>query len=165
MIRPYAILGAARGGREAAASPTRSASIQAAKRKNAISGLHPSKRRFAWMQSDVYLDAKCRMLGSTAASAWMQTDLPIPGFPAADGATGKVCRKSAHFLPANVNRARSLFIHPAASHFSRKVGNDKRTPLILLLVVVRVVDALHEGLTVGDLVRQGYAKKRLDLIR
>ena len=38
----------------------------------------------------------------------------------------------------------------------------KKVPLILLLVVVRVVDALHEGLTVGDLVRQGYAKKRLD---
>ena len=28
-------------------------------------------------------------------------------------------------------------------------------PLIFLLVVVRVVDALHEGLAVGDLVRQG----------
>ena len=42
---------------------------------------------------------------------------------------------------------------------------SREGPLILLLVVVRVVDALHEGLAVGDLVRQGRAKKRLDLIR
>ena len=108
------------GDRGSAESPSRSASMQAAVRKNEINGLDPSKRRFTWMQSDVYLDAKRRVLGHTAASAWMQTSRLMPGFPAADWAAEHCCRKSAHFLPVNVNRARSLLYTPPLPTFREK---------------------------------------------
>lgn len=92
--------------------PTSFASKQTAVGLDATDGLVPSKRGFAWMQSDDCLEARPHGLGCKSPVAWKQTRSPMAGLAAADGADEKSFRKSAHIGKVDVNACSSSNTKP-----------------------------------------------------